>query len=117
MDDTTHSLAKTVAGDITLADEHGTALRKWREIFGISQTNVAKTLNLTPSVISDYESGRRKNPGTEFVRKYVEALIKEDEQGGGGVVEKISAHPHPKAILDLQDFLTPIPAKDFLKTI
>jgi transcriptional regulator with XRE-family HTH domain len=65
-------LARRIAGEIILSNMPGTALKKWRMAFNISQARIAEKLQISPSVISDYESGRRKSPGTLFVRRFVE---------------------------------------------
>ena len=52
-----------IAGEICLSDEPGRTIRKWREQFHISQQELSKHLGVSPSVISDYEAGRRKSPG------------------------------------------------------
>ena len=56
-------LAVTIAGEITLSKDPGGSMKKWREIFGISQTELADYLKVSSSTISDYEGGRRKSPG------------------------------------------------------
>ncbi|MEM2192505.1 MAG: helix-turn-helix domain-containing protein [Candidatus Hadarchaeales archaeon] len=45
-------IMKWIAGDITLAEDHGERLRYWRERFGLSQTELASTMGVSPSVIS-----------------------------------------------------------------
>jgi predicted transcriptional regulator len=50
-------------------------MRRWREVFGITQLEMAEKLKISPSVISDYEGGRRPNPGSMFIRKFVQSLI------------------------------------------
>ena len=64
MDETPTILAKNIAGEVTLSINPNETLKKWREIFGLTQIEVAKQLGVSPSVISDYEAGRRKSPGT-----------------------------------------------------
>jgi len=64
------SIAK-IAGEVVASEEPGKALKSWREKLGIRQINLARQLKLSPSVLSDYESGRRPSPGVLFVRKYV----------------------------------------------
>jgi putative transcriptional regulator len=71
-------LSEKIAGEITLSPQPGKTLRKWRNIFNISQTELAEYLKLSPSVISDYESGRRKSPGIQTVKKVICAFIKID---------------------------------------
>jgi putative transcriptional regulator len=76
-------LAEKMAGEITLADSPGIALRKWRVLFEIPQGVLAERLGVSPSVVSDYESGRRKSPGTAVVGKIVDAILSIDEEKGG----------------------------------
>ncbi|MBN2488398.1 MAG: helix-turn-helix domain-containing protein, partial [Methanosarcinaceae archaeon] len=84
-----HRLAEKMAGEITLSEKPGEALKKWRLNFEIAQTDLSSYLSVSPSVISDYESGRRKSPGTLIVSKIVEALLEVDAQRGG---QKIHAY-------------------------
>ena len=79
-----HRLAEKMAGEITLSDSPGRALKKWRLSFEIPQTDLAVQLDVSPSVISDYESGRRKSPGTAVVGKIVETILSMDEARGDG---------------------------------
>lgn len=76
-------LAEKMAGEITLSDKPGEALKKWRLNFEIPQTDLSSYLGISPSVISDYESGRRKSPGTLIVSRIVEALLDIDSKNGG----------------------------------
>ncbi|WP_406660411.1 helix-turn-helix domain-containing protein [Methanolobus sp. ZRKC3] len=82
-------LAEKMAGEITLSEKPGEALKKWRLNFEIAQTDLSGYLSVSPSVISDYESGRRKSPGTLIVSRIVEALLEVDAQRGG---QKIHAY-------------------------
>jgi len=107
-------LAKNMAGEITLSETPGQTLKKWREIFGVRQTELSKALGTTPSVIADYEGGRRKNPGTGYVKKAVDALIRIDVAKGGEVVGEFSLPDKSSAILDIREFASPVPAKKIL---
>ncbi len=102
-------VCRRIAGDIAMADDTGAALRKWREIFGASQSEVAKVMGVSPSVVSDYEKNRR-SPGVKFIRKFVEALIKIDERRGWQTVKKVAggmlAFAH--SIIDMKEFVEPI---------
>jgi putative transcriptional regulator len=82
-------LAEKMAGDITLSEKPGESLKKWRLNFEISQTDIANYLKVSPSVISDYESGRRKSPGTLIIKKIVESLLDIDMERGS---KKIHAY-------------------------
>src|SRR6056297_2131692 len=76
-------LAEKIAGEITLSDDPGATLRKWRTDFDVSQTELATQLGVSSSVISDYESGRRESPGIALVNRLVYALLDIDERRGG----------------------------------
>ena len=79
-------LAEAMAGEICLAEnDPGAIMRRWRERFQFSQKDLAKHLEVSPSVISDYESGRRKSPRVETIRRFVEGLIEMDAARGGQV--------------------------------
>ena len=109
--------AKKIAGEIVLSDEPGAIMKKWRQIFMVRQCDMAKNMEISPSVISDYESGRRKSPGTGFVKKFIETLISTDIKKGGVLVERLSSGVEPDAIIDIRDFLEGMPAKDLIDVI
>jgi putative transcriptional regulator len=109
--------AKNIAGEITLAANSSDSMRKWRGIFGIKQTELAKRMKVSPSVISDYESGRRQSPGTQFVKRFVETLIEMDEEKGGQIISKFVVSPRADAILEIKELDTPIKASKFVKII
>ncbi len=79
-------LARRIAGEIALSDHPGKTMRVWRERFRLPQIVLADYIGISPSVISDYESGRRKSPGTSTIRRFVMALLALDERNGGQVV-------------------------------
>ncbi|ASJ07778.1 XRE family transcriptional regulator [Thermococcus siculi] len=115
------ALAKRIAGEITLSSDPGKTMRKWREIFGISQTELAEYLGVSSSVISDYEGGRRKSPGASTIRKFVEALLDIDERRGGNVIRAFSktlgSELPTSAILDIREFALPITIKDLVDAV
>ncbi|MBS3815184.1 MAG: helix-turn-helix domain-containing protein [Hadesarchaea archaeon] len=114
-------VARWIAGDISISDDPGKALKRWREKFGINQTSLAEFLDISPSVISDYESGRRKSPGVVTVRKIVKALIDIDEEKGGQVVKAFShrfgTRLPPDIVLNIQEFEKPISGEEFCEKI
>ena len=85
------ALARRIAGDIVMSDNPGLAMRKWREIFAVSRNEVARRMGIRPTVISDYERGRRV-PGAKFIKRFVEALIEIDAERGWPVVRRLSKH-------------------------
>ncbi len=115
------ALAKRIAGEITLSSDPGKTMRKWREIFGISQTELAEYLGVSSSVISDYEGGRRKSPGASTIRKFVEALLNIDEKRGGNVIrafsKTIEGELPTNAILDIREFTLPLTIKDVVEAV
>ena len=109
-------LAETMAGEICLAEnDPGRIMKRWRERFQISQKNLAIHLEVSPSVISDYESGRRKSPRVETIRRFVEGLLELDAANGGRIataLEKlISPEIGSEAILDSREFGVPVPSR------
>ena len=63
-----------MAGSIVLSDNPPQQLKFWRKKFGIKQADLAKKMDITPSVLSDYEKGRRPSPGVNFIKRYLVAL-------------------------------------------
>lgn len=108
-------LSEKIAGEIVLSSKPGATMRKWREIFHISQMELARYLGISSSVISDYESGRRKSPGVNLVRRFVNALIEIDERRGGKVIKKFSTTYGGEAIIDMRDFPYEISVKKFME--
>jgi putative transcriptional regulator len=86
--DARRRLAERIAGEITLSEDAGATIRKWRTDFEISQTELAKQLEISSSVISDYESGRRSNPGTGVIERVVSGLLDVDERRGGSRIRQ-----------------------------
>ena len=109
-------LALDIAGEITLSENPGSSLKKWREIFGITQTDLANFMSVTPSTISDYEGNRRKSPGTSVIRRFVNSIIEIDRQRGGWVIKKFRTEKTSDAY-ELHDFSEPMEANDFIKRI
>ena len=114
-------LAKDIIGEIVLAEESGRVIKKWRGIFKISQKALAGSLGITPSVISDYESGRRRSPGIRFIRKYVNALLDADARAGGKVIRSFGKPaPAPRtsdAVMDIKEFSSPIDVGELCRAI
>lgn len=114
-------LAKDIAGEIVLSESPEQVIKKWRDIFKISQKQLATELDITSSVVSDYESGRRKSPGIKVIRKYVDALLEIDAKRGGQVIRSFSKSTSvghfSDAILDIKEFDSGMPASKFCKKI
>lgn len=108
--------AKRIAGEIVFSDEPGQTLKKWREIFKISQRKLADKVGIIATVISDYENGRRKSPGIRIIHKIVNALIEIDNENGGKIIREFATIPvkntYTSAIIDLKEFSKPVSIKD-----
>jgi len=112
-------LGRRIAGEVILSNKPGSTMRKWRELFAVSQTTLSDKMELSSSVISDYESGRRQSPGTKFVRRFVWALLKIDEERGSRFIKefaKLTSSPS-MAILDLREFPIPVRIEYLCKAI
>lgn len=99
-------IARHIAGEIVMSEHPGSVLRKWREIFAASQLDVARHMGVTPSVISDYEKGRR-TPGSLFIRRFVEALLDIDSERGWSVVSRLAKMlqlNYLGAVIDMREF-------------
>lgn len=114
-------LAEKMAGEITLSDSPGHALKKWRMNFEIPPGVLSDRLGVSPSVISDYEGGRRKSPGTAVVGKIVDSLLAIDEENGGKHIQKFSSMLFSgidnDVIIDLHEYANPVALKDFSEAI
>jgi putative transcriptional regulator len=114
-------LAEKMAGEITLSDSPGLALKKWRISFEIAPGLLSERLGVSPSVISDYESGRRKSPGTAVVGKIVDTLLAIDEENGGKQIQKFSSMLFSgidnDVIYDIHEYGTSVPLREFSEAI
>lgn len=112
------NVAKMIAGDIVWSDSPGYAMRKWREIFKFSQNDVAKIMGISSSVIADYERGKRA-PGSNFVKKFVSALIELDGKREYAVVKELakSFTLNLPYVEDLMNFSRPIDSYLVVKAI
>ncbi len=99
-------IEEKIAGEITMSEEPGAVIRKWRLMFDISQVDLAKKMDIAPSVISDYEKGRRK-PGVHFLRDIVNSMIKIDEGRGGEVVKRFNP-PGQEGITSIGEYTKPM---------
>lgn len=105
-----------IAGNVVASADPGRALKAWRERLLIKQVVLAKSMGISPSVLSDYESGRRPSPGVQFVRRYVEALVALDESKER-VVSKLVSSDKDAAILSIGEFQEPIEASTVVTAV
>lgn len=107
-----------IAGEITFSDTAGATMKKWREIFGITQVELAKHLGITVSTISDYEGCRRKSPGTAVIKRFVNALFEIDAAHGGVISQKLNTQQKPlEEFFEIHEFARGITLKEFADLI
>ncbi len=115
------NLSKRIAGEIVLSQDAGKIIQKWRNIFKIPQRRLADEMGIMPSVISDYENGRRKSPGIKVIKRIVEGMIKLDEKAGSSIIKEFSEYPTKSilsdAIIDIKEFGVPMTVGEFCKKI
>ncbi len=111
-------LAMTVAGEITLSKDPGSAMKKWREIFGVSQTELSKFLKVSSSTISDYEGGRRKSPGIGVISRLVDSLLEIDKNRGSKIRKQLEKDFAPSSeVFDIHEFPKAVNGKEFADRI
>ena len=114
-------LAQRIAGEVVLSDDPGATIRKWRNDFDISQTQLADEIDVSSSVISDYESGRRKSPGIGLISRLVDGILAVDEQRGGERIRHfariLSAGFDESIVLDLREYQSTIHLEDLYREI
>ena len=113
-------LARRIAGEIIFSSKPGATMRRWRELFAVSQASLSERMMLSSSaVVSDYESGRRKSPGAKFIRRFVLALLQIDEEKGCRFIRefaKLTSSP-TMAVMDLREFPIPVRVEYLCKAI
>lgn len=98
------TLKEKIAGEICLSNEPGMTIRKWRKLFTVSQKELAEALSVSPSVISDYEAGRRKSPGIGTIRKVVESILDIEVSRGGQNLRRFESEEDSGAIISMGEF-------------
>ncbi len=112
-------LLSQLAGSIIMSDEPGVAMRRLRQYFNIPQKLLSEKIEVSQSVISDYEGGRRENPGSQFIRRFITALFEIDMERGGSLISElavrmIDAEP---AVIDIKRFPSNISLKRFVRSV
>ena len=110
-------LTRRMAGEIVVSEKPGETLRKWREIFRLSQKELATLLEVNPSVVCDFEKGRRASPGIVTVRKFVEAMVDYDSSHGGKVVNTMAGTRTNEAIVDIREFTSGISIETVIEKV
>jgi putative transcriptional regulator len=106
-----------MAGEIVISEKPGETLRKWRDIFKLSQKELANLLDVKPSVVCDFEKGRITSPGIRTVRKIVEAMVAYDTAHGSRIVSSMIDKQNNEAIVDIKEFNSGITIKAMIESI
>jgi len=107
-----------IAGEISLSEDPGSTMKKWREIFGITQAELSRHLKISVSTISDYESNRRKSPGAGIIKRFVNALLELDATKGGGIAQKLTeGKSTTEEYFEVHEFARSVDLADFIKLI
>lgn len=107
-----------IAGEVSLSEDPGITMKKWREIFGITQLELADHIGITVSTISDYEGNRRKSPGTGVIKRFVNALFDIDNKKGSPITQKLTEKEKPTdQYFEVHEFARGITLKDFVELI
>jgi len=119
MDFVSKKFAEIIAGNIVFSENVGESLKKWRVTFGISQRELADRMRTTQSVISDYESNRRKSPGINFVKKYVRSLIEIDRDRGWKTLRRYKdlISVDFDVVYDICEYSKPVKAEDIAEVV
>ncbi len=111
------TLQERIAGEIAFSESPGSTMKKWRELFGVSQIELGRQLKISTSTISDYEGNRRQSPGAGIIRRFVTTLFEIDASKGGDITRNLEKMNLPKAEQDpfylIRDFSAPINGTDF----
>lgn len=110
-------IAQKIAGEITLSPDPGGTMKKWREIFNISQSEISKYLDISPSTISDYESNRRKSPGINIIKRFVDAILNIDKEKGGAKLLQLAEEERESEFFKSVEFRTNVNGKMFMDAI
>lgn len=111
-------LKNEMAGEITLSASPGSTMKKWREVFAITQVELASVLKISPSTISDYEGNRRMSPGSGVIKRFVNSIIQIDVERGSPILSKLGqASGKDEQYFEIHEFATSIGAIDFQKLL
>ncbi|RLI83280.1 transcriptional regulator [Archaeoglobales archaeon] len=120
MDKAIRLLVDKISGDIIFSNNPGKTIKKWRNVFQVSQKELSEKLGVSPSVVSDYESDRRKSPGIAFIRRLIEALVAIDAERGYTTLSKYRDLLYGfnlDVILDMLEYEKPVAFHEFVEMI
>lgn len=110
-------LAEKLSSEIILSKNPSQTFRSWRDQFSVSQQDLAQEIGVSPSQLSDYEKGRRKNPSLNLMKRMIEGLIKLDVKRGANTIKKYSMDLQDEAILDMAEFTIGVNPSVFMDVI
>ncbi|BCS90676.1 MAG: transcriptional regulator [Candidatus Micrarchaeota archaeon] len=114
-------LKERIAGEITLSENPGSVMKKWREFYGITQIDLAKFMKVSPSTISDYESNRRRSPGALVIKRFVDSLIEIDKKRNyeisKSLIKLTYGNNEDQNYYIIKDFSEPLLGSDFVRLI
>ncbi len=105
-----------IAGSIVISEEPGRSMKVWRERLQIRQVALAREMDISPSVLSDYESCRRPSPGVGFVKRYVESMVKLDTREKR-LLTKMFEPGQTSAIVAMGEFSNPVEAGTIVRAV
>ncbi|MEM2042567.1 MAG: helix-turn-helix domain-containing protein [Nitrososphaerota archaeon] len=114
-----NQVAYKIAAEIVFSTDPGKTMRKWRLIFGLTQKEVAAAMGISSPVLSDYEKGKRRSPGINFVGRYVRSLIELDIKRGGKVVHKMfeGTLRLQHSVIDMVEFPAPVETEKVVSAV
>jgi len=117
-----NEVALRIAGEIVLSKNVGKTMKMWRKRFKISQAELALHMGISPSLISDYESGRRRSPGSTVIKRFVNALLEIDRLRGLPTVSRIvklsqNYVDYYEPLIELKEFPEPLDIEEFCKRV
>jgi putative transcriptional regulator len=116
MGESTDDLAISIAGELTVSSSPGRSMKLWRDKARISQAQLARAMGVSPSVLSDYENGRRHSPGAAFLKRFVDSLISLDKEGNRLLTSK-PAQVDSSAILGIGEYSEPVTVGSILRAL
>lgn len=105
------NLKQEIAGEICISENPGNTLKKWQNIFEITQIGLARQIKISASTLSDYENGRRNNPGIQFIKRFVNTLIEIDLKRKGMIIKKLITLPQEQ-LFETKEFKKGIKIKN-----
>jgi len=114
MSDAREELSRRIAGEITLSDDPGATLRKWRTDFDVSQTELADQLDVSSSVVSTTraDAARARVSASSGGRSMGSWTSTSDAAAGGSDSTRASSAGFESDIVhDLREYSTAVPPK------